>query len=486
MRSLSREWSLAIALALVLSACTTTPDESAMIRPTKRPSTLDVYVHAPDSSFEYKLVNTLTEDDVTLYVLDMTSQTWRDPSEVNRTRWRHWVSIYVPEQVSYDSAMLYIGGGNNGHAPPDQMSPEFSKIASVSESIVVYLGMVPNQPLVFADDGSERSEDEMIAYTWNKYLHTGDENWPARMPMTKSAVRAMDAVQAFCATEEGGAHGINSFVVVGGSKRGWTTWTTAAVDGRVKALVPIVIDMLNVKASFKHHWEAYGFWAPAVGDYEAMGLMEWIGTEEYDALLALIEPYNYISRITMPKLIMNSCGDQFFLPDSSQFYWDDLVGDKYLRYVPNTGHGLEGSDAFYTLLAFYHSIISDTPLPQYAWEFKGNNTLTVTTTGQPLEVKYWTATNPHARDFRVDEIGKIWKSTPLVPMGDGVYQVQLQTPENGWTAQMVELTFAGPKGTPLKYTTPVKVLPERLPYRYTAPTNPPKGYLAHPIYQVAR
>ena len=49
-----------------------------------------------------------------------------------------------------------------------------------------------------------------------------------------------------------------------------STWTTAAVDKRVVAIVPIVIDMLNIVPSFKHHFAAYGFWAPAVGDIERM------------------------------------------------------------------------------------------------------------------------------------------------------------------------------------------------------------------------
>lgn len=34
-------------------------------------------------------------------------------------------------------------------------------------------------------------------------------------------------------------------MVAGGSKRGWTTWTTAAVDKRVFAAIPIVMDMLD-------------------------------------------------------------------------------------------------------------------------------------------------------------------------------------------------------------------------------------------------
>ena len=57
------------------------------------------------------------------------------------------------------------------------------------------LRLVPNQPIVFMDDPTRkpRSEDDFIAYTWDKFLRTGDEKWPARLPMTKSAVRAMDA-----------------------------------------------------------------------------------------------------------------------------------------------------------------------------------------------------------------------------------------------------------------------------------------------------
>ena len=149
-------------------------------------------------------------------------------------------------------------------------------------------------------------------------------------------------------------------MVCGGSKRGWTTWTTAAVDKRVVAIVPFVIDMLNIEPSFVHHWEAYGFWAPAVGDYVQMKLMDWNGTPEYRALMKIEEPFEYRSRLTMPKFIVNATGDQFFLPDSSQFYFNDLVGPKYLRYVPNADHSLKGTDAPFTLLAYYGAVLNDT------------------------------------------------------------------------------------------------------------------------------
>ncbi len=77
----------------------------------------------------------------------------------------------------------------------------------------------------------------------------------------------MDCVQELLASEQGGKVAIEKFVVGGGSKRGWTTWCTAAVDKRVQAAVPIVIDVLNVDTSMKHHVAAYGFYSVAIGDY---------------------------------------------------------------------------------------------------------------------------------------------------------------------------------------------------------------------------
>ena len=131
------------------------------------------------------------------------------------------------------------------------------------------------------------------------------------------------------------------FVVSGASKRGWTTWTTAAVDTRVIAIAPAVIDMLNVEPSFVHHYRAYGDWSDAVKDYTEQGIMDWMGTPQFRALMKIEEPYEYRDRLTMPKYLVNASGDQFFLPDSSRFYFDDLKGEKHLRYEPNASHSLE-------------------------------------------------------------------------------------------------------------------------------------------------
>jgi len=424
---------------------------------------LDRYVKAPDASFKFTLVRTVKLDGLTANLLDMTSQNWRTAQEVNRTEWKHWVTIIRPAEVKSSTALLFIAGGANNGNQPNSVDPMLLKIAKDAGSVVAELKMVPNQPLIFAGETKGRTEDSLIAYTWDKFLRGGDENWPARLPMTKSAVRAMDAVTQFSATPEGGSLKIDKFVVSGGSKRGWTTWTTAAVDKRVVAIMPIVIDVLNMEASMDHHYRAYGFWAPSVKDYTEMNLHDWGGSAKYKELLKIEEPYEYRDRLTMPKLILNAAGDQFFLPDSSQFYWDDLKGEKYLRYVPNADHSLRGSDAPISLLSFYQTVLSGAARPKYSWTFEADGSIKVNSKTKPKEVKLWAATNPDARDFRMETLGPAYKSTPVTESGNGIYIGKVEKPAKGWTAFFVELTYDMPGGAPLKLTSAVRVLPDTLP-----------------------
>src|SRR5438105_890106 len=166
-------------------------------------------------------------------------------------------------------------------------------------------------------------------------MHPADPTRTPRLPMVKSAVRAMDAVTELMGSDKGKKTVIKKFVVAGGSKRGWTTWLTGAVDSRVVAIIPIVIDVVNVRVCKINHYAAYGFWARAVGDYTRHKVHERFDTPQYAELLKIVDPYSYRDRLALPKFIMNASGDQYFPPDSSKFYFDALPGVKYLRYVPN-------------------------------------------------------------------------------------------------------------------------------------------------------
>jgi PhoPQ-activated pathogenicity-related protein len=286
---------------------------------------------------------------------------------VDKPEWRHWLTIIRPDRLTTSTAVLFIDGGSE-RSTPDTPNPLLVLAAAQIGAVVVQVTQVPSQPLRFAGETGARSEDAIIAYTWRRFLMSGDDRWPARLPMTKAAVRAMDAATAFLGTAPGGAVQIRNFIVTGGSKRGWTAWTTAAVDPRVIAVAPMVIDVLNLEQSFTHHFRAYGYWAPAIRDYEAAGVMNWFGTSRMASLIAIEDPYEYRERLALPKYLINSTGDQFFLPDSSQFYFDDLPGEKYLRYVPNTDHGLGGLEAPLNLMAWAQAIVANFPRPRFQWQ----------------------------------------------------------------------------------------------------------------------
>lgn len=427
---------------------------------------LDDYIAKRDPTYSWKLVKTIRGDGHTTYVLDLKSQSWRAVPEVDRAAWQHWLVIVKPDQVRHETAYLRIGSGRNGSAVPDKPIPQLVQVATCTNTVVAELGMVPNQPLVFNQDGKPRSEDDLIAYCQIKYMDTGDATWLPRLPMVKSAVRAMDAVTEFLASEEGGKAAVKKFVVSGGSKRGWTTWLTGAADPRVTAIIPVVIDVVNVRACKMNHYAAYGFWAPAVGDYTRHKVHERFDTPAYAELLKIVDPYFYRDRLTLPKFIVNASGDQYFPPDSSKFYFDDLKGPKYLRYVPNVNHSLSGSDAADSILAFYQAHLNGSPLPKYSWKVMADGSIRVRTETTPREVNLWQATNPKARDFRLQEIGQAFKKSALPAVAEGDYVARVKQPAEGWTAFFVELVFDSGGKVPYKFTTQVHIVPDVLPHSF--------------------
>lgn len=437
---------------------------------------LDVYVDTTDTHFEYEMVHQSQQDGYTFYVLRMVSQKWLSQELVEDPVWWHWVSVVVPETVEHDTAFIWIDGGSRNSDMPDEPDEMLVQAANLSNSVTVSIHNIPNQPVHFAGDSLDgRYEDALIAYGWREFMEQGatdeDAVWLARLPMTRAVTAAMDAVSEFTSDQE--SLTVTNWVVAGASKRGWTTWTTAAVDDRVVAMIPVVIDLLNLEESFMHHWRNYGFWAPAVDDYVEEGIMQWMGSQEFHRLMEITEPYSYIQRYTLPKLLINAAGDQFFQPDSWQFYWSDLIGDKYLRYVPNTGHSLDGTDAISTMIAFYDAILDGDGLPAYTWSID-ENTITVESPPEyPLEeVKLWYAVNTEteARDFRVDVLGKVWQDSTLSLNESGRYSVELAAPAEGWKGYFVEMTYE--YALPLKLTTGVTILPHEYPYEPYEPATP--------------
>lgn len=429
---------------------------------------LDRYVHNDDGAFHYDVIKVQRFDDVSVYELKLTSQFWLAEGLVDRVQWDHWLTVIIPDIIESKTGFLFITGGSNKQQSQDSNIDDFLKISRLSKTVVSRLKQVPNQPLVFENKSGDLYEDALIAYAWNNYLKTLDPKWLPRLPMVKSAVKAMDAIQDLVNNNlPDSSQSVQNFVVSGASKRGWTTWVTAAVDKRVKGIIPIVIDMLNLLDSMEHHWSAYGFYAPAIGDYARSSIMSWRGSKEFNSLLQLIEPYELRDRLTMPKYIINASGDEYFLPDSWRFYYTQLSGRSYLRYVPNADHSLKGSDSLDSIISFHYAIAHDKEFPSVRWEAKTSGHLSAWSNVQPTKVTLWTAFNEKARDFRVESVGKIWKPKILTPDLKGHYSTQIKIPNEGWKACIIEFTFEDEEfPVPITLSTGTQIFPDFLPFDF--------------------
>ncbi|GAM18245.1 hypothetical protein SAMD00019534_014200 [Acytostelium subglobosum LB1] len=446
---------------------------------------LDDYVNAPDPTYKWTLNNTFSTDLYTAHVLELTSQTWMTLNESNRPVWKHWLTICLPNTIKSQTAFLYIdGGSNNNWSPPNSVDSLVRLACETSDTITVGLTQIPNQPIMFNNDGHERSEDNLIAYTWRHFInYTNDPIWLARLPMTKAVVKAMDAVQEFGKTIP---YVVDNFVVAGASKRGWTTWTTAAVDTRVAVAVPIVMPILNLTANMGHQWQAYGNWSFALEDYLNEDIMAYLNSPQMQDLADIVDPMTYIDRLTMPKYVICSTGDEFFLPDSPSFFFSKLLGEKHLRLVPNAEHSLLGhqDDIVMGVVTMMRMFIKNEPRPEfnYAIVYNANGTATITMTvtpGTPVpyKVKAWHASTESKtrRDFRLLTcipgpptcVQPIFWLEQEVPNINNVYTYTMGPPSHGWRGFFLEASYLEDplqQEYIMKYTSEVAIVPNVLPF----------------------
>lgn len=410
---------------------------------------LKEYVSKSDDSYGYHVHSTVEVGAATAHFIEMTSQTWRDIT------WKHWLTIIEPPEVTHpDKALLLISGGNNNGRPPSANSSEAQALMMIAQqlgSLVTVLEQVPNQPLF---DG--KHEDAIIALTFEKFIDGEGEEWPLLLPMVKSAVRAMDAIQALVKAERG--YDVKDFMVIGASKRGWTTWLTAAVDPRVAAIAPMVIDVVNMAPQMKHQLNAFGAYSSQIDDYTERNIQGRMDTPEGQKLRAIVDPYSYRDALTLPKLIILGTNDEYWPVDAAKFYFNDLKGEKRLHYVPNAGHGLDLS-IVPAIAAFYNALLTGERLPKCQWDSLSDGTLEVTWEHPDGRATLWQAHSPN-RDFRKAR----WTGTGLT--GEGKVSVKIDPPQQGWTAYYVAVSFPAKLGdTEARYPscTLVDVVPDTFP-----------------------
>lgn len=378
---------------------------------------LSTFIKHEDNAFRYSEISENT------YILD--SQVWpieNDP-DIPSTTWRHKVSFFLPKDREYDTVLLYTGGGYNQDTEGKDQSFKdaverlrYQEIADASNAIVVELAHTPNQNLLMG--GKWRREDAFLAYTYKKVMSDPLKYayLAGHLPMAKSIVKAMDLIQEVLEKK----YKISNarFVLSGASKRAWSVWLAALEDNRVDAIIPIVIDILNVQKSILHICKTHKECPISMKDYKEEQLTDRIDTPEFADLMKIEDPFQYLGsdydskykgRLSIPKYIINASGDDFFVPDSSQWYFQELPGDaNYIRYLPNSMHYFLGNpisdrtQSFESLnkaLPTYFSLfLKKSKLPTIKWSF-AKDRIDVESSNVKKAV-LWTAVNESAPDFR--------------------------------------------------------------------------------------
>ncbi|EGC33378.1 hypothetical protein DICPUDRAFT_98573 [Dictyostelium purpureum] len=449
---------------------------------------LSEFVQKYDPNFKWTLNATYDIGHANVHILEFRSQQWLNSSQSSAPVWKHWLQICIPKALdrNIDSAILMIEGGDiqNWAVPTAGQINGFGNkmLCSATSPITATLQQTPQQDLVFENDGVLREEDDIVAYTWAKFMNTNETDWISLNPQTKSAIRAMDAIQQFGNTFTGN-YTVNKFVVTGGSKRGWTTWGTAMVkDPRVIGIAPMVISVLNLVDNIEAQIECYGNWSFALQDYVNHNITKFLYTKYFAKLTQIIDPINYIDVVeSIPKLIILAVNDEFFLPDSTKFYFSQLKGETKLALFANTTHsGIKSQQVANTIVNFYNLVSKNMPIPQFKWSIdysndKNSGTITLNVlsgTVTKVLLYHGTTESKVRRDFRFYECHPSHVGPQCIrPNYFFSFEIQATSPntyvytvtkpqQGGWTGFYMNVYFS----TGSIFSSEMAVVPDILPF----------------------
>eukprot|EP01132_Coremiostelium_polycephalum_P000659 gene659-814_t len=424
---------------------------------------LEDFVEQPDDGSSYYVHKVLNGQGYKAYVLNFTSINWLTPEESSNPRWWHWLTICIPDLVWSNYGYLYVDNGKYTTNPYEPVYPLIDTLCKSSHSVVSHLLQNPNQPLVLDKDNVSRTEDTIIAYTWKKFIQNRTRSdWIGQFAETKATVRAMDTIQQFVKAKTI-FNRVKYFVVSGASKRGWAAWLTAAVDSRVKAVIPVVIPVLSLVENSNAHYKAYGGWSFTYDDYYDEGLLTYLNAEPFDAIAKEIDPLMFVDQLLVPKYVINAVGDQYFIPDSANFFWHKLLGTKHLRIHPNADHYMNTrwTQFISETNTYYNMIINKQKLPEFDWSIVPDastntstiyvNTKTSCGNSNPTSVVVYTAdtVSTTQRDWRFSTCRSAsclqnitWVATPLQEADEGFYKYTVTPPaRGGWRGAFIELTY---------------------------------------------
>ncbi|MDR4509856.1 MAG: PhoPQ-activated pathogenicity-related family protein [Candidatus Brocadiaceae bacterium] len=397
---------------------------------------LQHYIEQDDPTFSWSIREEHFHEHISNHELLLTSQTWRG------IVWTHHLSIIIPKKMNNSQfSLLFVTGGTNENGHPQWSDDKhdiirvMGQIAKVTGSPVTILRQIPNQPLY-----NDLVEDALIAFTFNQFLKSKEETWPILFPMVKSVVRTMDTIETFCLNVLGKT--VNNFVVSGASKRGWTTWLTGAVDKRVKAIAPMVFEVINMEVQLKYQIETWGTYSEEILDYVSMDIQKKLNTDNALTLRMMVDPYEYRNLLTVPKLIFIGTNDPYWPIDAIKHYFNDIPGNNSVHYVPNAGHELgDGKQVAQALGAFFATCMTNGRHPELKWSLSegvGSVIIAISGCESTQGARLWTATSANL-DFRTAQ----WSGSLCNEDKAPSFIVNTALPAKGFKAFYVDCIYPG-------------------------------------------
>ena len=119
----------------------------------------------------------------------------------------------------------------------------------------------------------------------------------------------------------------------------------------------------------------------------------------------------------MPKIIISSAGDEFFLPDDSHYWLSEMPGPVYFRLLPNAEHTtlLSGRSTKHWSFGLRHAflnVMKHRPMPEYCTERftrqSGRKGVKVMSNEWIRGVETWIGQNKNKkrRDFRLAHLSE--------------------------------------------------------------------------------
>lgn len=351
------------------------------------------------------------------------SQVWRD------IPWRHEILVKNPPAMSRtDTVVVMLTGGQGGGA----YQKSAQDLADALGIRVAILTRVPNQPLY-----GGKTEDVLLSFTLNQYRHSGDSSWPLLFPMVSSVVKGIDVLQEVLGEPK------LRIILIGASKRGWTTYLAAGVDKRIIGMIPAVFEMVSMERQIALARSRYGQDSEKIRPYTALGLTDALLEPRVAQLVQWLDPISYVGRYTVPKLVLLGANDPYWVVDSVRRYWDLFPEPKMLRMLPNEGHGvLSTTQAQQTIVTFIRDLVESKRMPRVSWIFSDSANGRAIISGdseQRLELcRLWRATSDSA-DFRK----AVFEQRPCNILGDGKsFMAYVTTCNHQNTAAFVEVVVA--------------------------------------------